>query len=151
MDLQNIEFAKQNLRFRGVKGTTGTQASFLQIFDGAHDKVEELDRLVTEKAGFRSAYIISTQTYSRKIDLDVGNALASFGATCERIGQDIRHLVSLKHALNCKFRTILRKNVDLGTCSPISRNWRNRERRTKSALRPWRTNSTRCVVNGFAH
>ncbi|KAE8350096.1 Cullin repeat-like-containing domain protein [Aspergillus coremiiformis] len=96
MDLRNLERARDDLRFRGVKGTTGTQASFLQIFDGDHSKVEQLDELVTKKAGFDSAFIISSQTYSRKIDVDVSNALGSFGSTCERIGIDIRHLAMLK-------------------------------------------------------
>ena len=96
MDLRNLERARNDLRLRGVKGTTGTQASFLQIFNGDHDKVERLDELVTEKAGFESAFIISSQTYSRKIDVDVANALGSFGTTCERIGIDIRHLAMLK-------------------------------------------------------
>lgn len=98
MDLRNISRAKSDLRFRGVKGTTGTQASFLQIFNNDHEKVERLDELVTKKAGFdhAPAYIISSQTYSRKIDLDVSNALASFGATCQRIAGDIRHLAMFK-------------------------------------------------------
>ncbi|KAL4985396.1 Cullin repeat-like-containing domain protein [Aspergillus falconensis] len=96
MDLRNLERARDDLRFRGVKGTTGTQASFLQIFNGDHAKVEQLDELVTKKAGFDSAFIISSQTYSRKIDVDVANALGSFGSTCERIGIDIRHLAMLK-------------------------------------------------------
>jgi adenylosuccinate lyase len=67
-----------------------------EIFNGDHAKVEKLDELVTEKAGFESAFIISGQTYSRKIDVDVANALGSFGSTCERIGGDIRHLAMLK-------------------------------------------------------
>ena len=98
MDLTDISRAKSDLRFRGVKGTTGSQASFLQIFDGDHDKVKGLDRLVTEKAGFdhQPSYIISSQTYSRKIDVRVANALASFGATCQSIGTDIRLLAMLK-------------------------------------------------------
>ena len=96
MDLRNLERARSDLRFRGVKGTTGTQASFLAIFDGKHSKVEELDELVTKKAGFESAYTISSQTYSRKIDVDVSNAMASFGATCQRIGADLRHLAMFK-------------------------------------------------------
>ena len=96
MDLRNLERAKSDLRFRGVKGTTGTQHSFLTIFEGDHKKVEQLDEVVTRKAGFESAYIISSQTYSRKIDVDVSNALSSFGATCQRIGADIRHLASVK-------------------------------------------------------
>lgn len=96
MDLRNLERARSDIRFRGVKGTTGTQASFLAIFNGDHSKVEELDQLVTRKAGFNSAYVISSQTYSRKIDVDVANALSSFGATCQRIGSDIRHLAMMK-------------------------------------------------------
>ena len=98
MDLRNISRAKSDLRFRGVKGTTGSQASFLQIFSNDHGKVEKLDELVTKKAGFdhAPAYVISSQTYSRKIDLDVSNALASFGATCQRIAGDIRHLATFK-------------------------------------------------------
>lgn len=98
MDLRNLGRAKSDLRFRGVKGTTGTQASFLAIFEGDHDKVERLDELVTEKAGFghAPAYIISSQTYSRKIDVDVANVLASLGATCQRIAGDVRHLAMFK-------------------------------------------------------
>ena len=96
MDLRNIERARSDLRFRGVKGATGTQATFLSLFKGDHSKVEELDELVTKKAGFESHFIITSQTYSRKIDLDVLNALGSFGATCERIFGDVRRLASLK-------------------------------------------------------
>jgi len=92
MDLANLETALIRLRFRGVKGTVGTQASFLSIFNGDHSKVEALDELVTRKAGFESVCIVSSQTYSRKIDVDVLNALGSLGATCQRIGGDIRHL-----------------------------------------------------------
>lgn len=79
-----------------MKGTTGTQASFLAIFNGDHDKVEELDELVTQFAGFEYAYPITSQTYSRKVDADVIYAMSSFGATCQRIGGDIRHLAATK-------------------------------------------------------
>ncbi|KAG8170655.1 hypothetical protein JTE90_010575, partial [Oedothorax gibbosus] len=65
-DLVNIQRVRDDLRFRGVKGTTGTQASFLTIFEGDHQKVKELDKLVTEMAGFKRAYIVTGQTYSRK-------------------------------------------------------------------------------------
>lgn len=95
-DLRNLERAREDLEFRGVKGTTGTQASFLAIFDGNHGKVEKLDEVVTRKAGFEKACDISSQTYSRKIDVDVANVFSSFGATCQRIGSDIRHLAMLK-------------------------------------------------------
>ena len=96
MDLRNLERVRGDLRFRGAKGTTGTQASFLAIFGGDVSKVKRLDRLVTMKAGFGSAYSISTQTYTRKVDVDVGNAFSSFGATCQHIGTDIRHLAMFK-------------------------------------------------------
>lgn len=96
MDLRNLTRARDDLGFRGVKGTTGTQASFLALFNGDHEKVEELDRLVTEYAGFKYAYPITSQTYSRKVDADVLNAFASFGATAQRIGTDIRHLAATK-------------------------------------------------------
>lgn len=91
-DLRNFERALQDVlgEFRGCKGTTGTQASFLQLFSGNHDQVEALDELVCKKAGFDSAVPVSGQTYDRKIDVDVLNALASFGATSEKIGTDIR-------------------------------------------------------------
>jgi adenylosuccinate lyase len=96
MDLRNIERARLDLRFRGAKGTTGSQASFLSMFNGDHDKVERLDELVTRKAGFDSAFTITSQTYSRKVDVDVISALASFGCSCEKIGGDIRHLSATK-------------------------------------------------------
>ena len=94
MDLRNIARAKSDLRFRGVKGTTGTQASFLQIFNGDHDKVKQLDKLVAKKAGFDelAPFIICSQTYSRKIDVDVSNALSSLGTTMQKIAVDIRIL-----------------------------------------------------------
>jgi len=79
MDLRAMQRVRDDLCFRGVKGTTGTQASFLAIFDGNHEKVEQLDELVTRKAGFSAHYPISTQTYSRKVDLEVGSALCGFG------------------------------------------------------------------------
>ena len=96
LDLRDLERAKTDLRFRGTKGTTGTQASYLDIFNGDHEKVKALDQLVTEKAGFSDAFTITSQTYSRKIDISVANVLASFGATCSRIGLDLRHWGSLK-------------------------------------------------------
>jgi len=79
MDLRAMQRVRDDLCFRGVKGTTGSQASFLAIFDGDHEKVEQLDDLVTKKAGFTVPYAISTQTYSRKVDLEVGSAVCGFG------------------------------------------------------------------------
>lgn len=99
-DLRNLKRARDDIGFRGVKGTTGTQASFLTLFDGDHDKVEELDRLVTKLSGFEYAYPVTSQTYSRKIDADVLAPLASLGATAHKIATDIRLLANLKVRLS---------------------------------------------------
>ncbi|KAJ2766333.1 adenylosuccinase ade13 [Coemansia nantahalensis] len=95
-DLRNMQRARDDLGFRGVKGTTGTQASFLALFNGDHDKVEELDALVTRLSGFKDCYPVCGQTYSRKVDVDFLAPLASFGATAHRIATDIRLLANLK-------------------------------------------------------
>ncbi|KAG6853423.1 hypothetical protein C0991_004536 [Blastosporella zonata] len=95
-DLRNIQRARDDLGFRGVKGTTGTQASFLALFDGDHEKVEALDKLVTQLSGFSYAYPVTSQTYSRKVDIDVLSPLASLGATAHKIATDIRLLANLK-------------------------------------------------------
>ncbi|XP_075558843.1 adenylosuccinate lyase [Dermacentor variabilis] len=96
MDLRNLQRAQADLRFRGVKGTTGTQASFLQLFEGDHAKVQELDRLVTKMAGFEKAYVICGQTYTRKVDIDCLAALASLGASVHKICTDLRLLAHMK-------------------------------------------------------
>ena len=88
--------ARDELRFRGVKGTTGTQASFLALFDGDHDKVEALDASVSKAMGFRDRLIICGQTYSRKTDFDVLNALASLGSSIHKMATDLRLLANLK-------------------------------------------------------
>ncbi|KAL3877746.1 hypothetical protein ACJMK2_035408 [Sinanodonta woodiana] len=96
MDLRNFGRAKDDLRFRGVKGTTGTQASFLALFDGQEEKVEILDKLVTEMAGFKQYFLICGQTYTRKVDIDCLSALAGLGASVHKICTDIRLLASFK-------------------------------------------------------
>jgi adenylosuccinate lyase len=105
MDLRNISRAKGDLKFRGCKGTTGTQASFLALFDGDEEKVEKLDELVTEMNGFTGTYPVCGQTYSRKVDLgmiwyakivDILASLASLGASAHKIATDIRLLAHLK-------------------------------------------------------
>ncbi|PNJ37540.1 ADSL isoform 10, partial [Pongo abelii] len=96
MDLQNLKRVRDDLRFRGVKGTTGTQASFLKLFEGDDHKVEQLDKMVTEKAGFKRAFIITGQTYTRKVDIEVLSVLASLGASVHKICTDIRLLANLK-------------------------------------------------------
>lgn len=77
-------------------GTTGTQASFMEIFNGDGDKIDRLNEILCEKAGFPSYYTVSTQTYTRKVDLIISQALAGFGATAQRIATDIRHLANLR-------------------------------------------------------
>ncbi|HBU48400.1 MAG TPA: adenylosuccinate lyase, partial [Myxococcales bacterium] len=96
VDLRQLTRARDELRFRGVKGTTGTQASFLALFDGDHDKVEALDASVSEAMGFRDRLIICGQTYSRKTDFDVLNALASLGSSIHKMATDLRLLANLK-------------------------------------------------------
>lgn len=95
-DLRNMERARNDLGLRGVKGTTGTQASFLSLFHGNHDKVEELDERVVELLGFEYAYPCTGQTYSRKIDIDALAPLSSLGATAHKMATDIRLLANLK-------------------------------------------------------
>ena len=95
-DLRNIERCLQDLKLRGVKGTTGTQASFLALFDGEIKKVQQLDILVTEKLGMKECLRICGQTYSRKTDVDILNALASLGSTMHKWATDLRLLCHLK-------------------------------------------------------
>ena len=95
-DLRNLTRARDDLGFRGVKGTTGTQASFLTLFDGDHEKVKALDARVTELCGFPYAYPVTSQTYSRKIDIDVLQPLASLGASAHKMATDLRLLANLK-------------------------------------------------------
>lgn len=96
MDLRNLTRARNDLRFRGCKGTTGTQASFMQLFAGDESKVRRLDQLVTEYAGFQSSFIVCGQTYSRKVDADCLSALASLGASVHKLCSDIRLLANMK-------------------------------------------------------
>lgn len=96
LDLEEIEHRIQQLKLRGVKGTTGTQATFLSLFDGNHAKVEELDRLVCRKMGFDQAYAVTGQTYSRKIDAQVIEALGGLAQSAHKAGSDLRILQSRK-------------------------------------------------------
>jgi adenylosuccinate lyase len=96
LDLEEIEHRLACLKFRGAKGTTGTQASFLALFDGDHVKVEALDRRVAEKMGFAQSYPVTGQTYSRKIDAQVLAALSGIGQSAHKAGTDLRILQSRK-------------------------------------------------------
>ncbi|KAG7302903.1 hypothetical protein JYU34_012890 [Plutella xylostella] len=96
MDERALSRARDDLRFRGVKGTTGTQASFLTLFNGDTAKVRALDEKVAKLAGFDKRYLVTGQTYSRKVDLEVISALAGLGATVHKMCSDIRILASRK-------------------------------------------------------
>jgi adenylosuccinate lyase len=92
LDLADVERRLADLRFLGVKGTTGTQASFLALFDGDHARVEALDRKVAEAFGFADSHPVSGQTYTRKVDSQVVAALASVAESAHRFGSDLRLL-----------------------------------------------------------
>jgi len=94
LDLHDIEYRRTRLPFRGVKGTTGTQASFLEIFGGDHEKVRKLDRLVTSKMDFGSALSVTGQTYTRKIDAGVLSAVSGVAASAAKFASDMRMLQS---------------------------------------------------------
>jgi adenylosuccinate lyase len=95
-DLRALTRVRDDLRFRGAKGTTGTQASYLALFGGDADKVEALDARLAEAFGFESRYMVTGQTYSRKVDHEVVSALGSLGATAHKMATDIRLLAHLK-------------------------------------------------------
>jgi len=96
LDLEELDFVISSLRLLGCKGTTGTQASFLQLFQGDHDKVEELDRLISEKVGLQKTFPVTGQTYSRKLDSRVVNVLSSISQSAHKFSNDIRLLQHLK-------------------------------------------------------
>ncbi|HEY1188945.1 MAG TPA: adenylosuccinate lyase [Gemmata sp.] len=92
LDLQELERRRDELPFRGAKGTTGTQASFLALFNGDHDKVKRLDALVARKMGFERVFPVTGQTYSRKIDAQVLDALNGLAQSAHKWGTDLRLL-----------------------------------------------------------
>src|SRR5438067_374055 len=96
IDLEEIEHRIATLRFRGVKGTTGTQASFLSLFDGDHAKVDRLDRMVTERFGFKESFPVTGQTYPRKVDAQVVFTLAGIAASVHKFCNDVRLLAGMK-------------------------------------------------------
>jgi adenylosuccinate lyase len=96
IDLEEIEHRIATLKFRGVKGTTGTQATFLSLFDGNHDKVEQLDRMVTQRFGFAESFAVTGQTYPRKVDAQVVASLAGIAASVHKFCNDIRLLAGMK-------------------------------------------------------
>ncbi|WP_291259540.1 adenylosuccinate lyase [Fusobacterium sp.] len=96
LDLEELEFREKTLRFRGVKGTTGTQASFQELFNGDFEKVKELDRRITEKMGFDKRFLVTGQTYDRKVDSEIMNLLANIAQSAHKFTNDLRLLQHLK-------------------------------------------------------
>jgi len=96
IDLEEINHLIEILPFRGVKGTTGTQASFMELFEGDHEKIKKLDAYVSEKAGFKKVLSITGQTYTRKWDYIVSNVLASLSTSLSKFATDLRIMQGLK-------------------------------------------------------
>lgn len=96
LDLNEIDHILENFMLRGVKGTTGTQASFLSLFNGDHDKIKTLDKLVSKKLGFNKTFPVCGQTYSRKFDFRILSALSSVAQSLHKMTNDIRLLQHLK-------------------------------------------------------
>lgn len=96
MDLKEIERRISDLQLLGSKGTTGTQASFMELFEGDTDKIKQLEKMITEEMGFESCVPVSGQTYSRKVDYFVVNALAGIAQSCSKFSNDMRILQSFK-------------------------------------------------------
>ena len=96
MDLEDLEYVKGSLKLLGSKGTTGTQASFLELFDGDQETIDKIDPMIAEKMGFKNCYPVSGQTYSRKVDTRVANILAGIAASAHKMSNDIRLLQHLK-------------------------------------------------------
>ena len=96
MDLEDLEYVQSTLKLLGSKGTTGTQASFLELFDGDQETIDKIDPMIAEKMGFKNCYPVSGQTYSRKVDTRVLNVLAGIAASAHKMSNDIRLLQHLK-------------------------------------------------------
>ncbi len=96
MDLEDLDYVKSTLKLLGSKGTTGTQASFLELFDGDQETIDKIDPMIAEKMGFKACYPVSGQTYSRKVDTRVLNILAGIAASATKFSNDIRLLQHLK-------------------------------------------------------
>ena len=96
MDLEDLEYVMGTLKLLGPKGTTGTQASFLELFEGDQETIDKIDPMIAEKMGFKNCYPVSGQTYSRKVDTRVLNILAGIAASAHKMSNDIRLLQHLK-------------------------------------------------------
>ncbi len=124
LDLQEIEHRIRNVKPLGNKGTTGTQASFLKLFNGDHEKVRKLEKLFCEKIGFHDAFAVTGQTYPRKMDSQILDALSGVAQSAHKFATDLRF-------------------------SPTARRWKSRSRPNKSVPRRWPTSGIPCEASGF--
>ncbi len=120
-NLEDLDHAGRQIRFRGVKGTTGTQASFLELFEGDHEKVRELDRRVTKKMGFERAFAVTGQTYPRQLDFRVCQTLSAVAQSASKFAADVR-LSAGRRELEEPFE----------------------EKQVGSSAMPWKRNPMRC-------
>lgn len=96
MDLEEIEYRRKSLKLLGQKGTTGTQASFVELFDGDSEKIKKLEQMIAEEMGFEKCFAVSGQTYPRKLDYQVVSALSGLAESCSKFSYDIRLLQNFK-------------------------------------------------------
>ena len=96
LDLQDLRYRRENIMLRGVKGTTGTQASFMELFGGDEEKVKELDRLVVEKMGYKKSFPVTGQTYTRKYDFMLLSVLSGIAQSAHKFSNDLRLLQHLR-------------------------------------------------------
>jgi adenylosuccinate lyase len=96
LDIENLDFVIDHMRFRGVKGTTGTQASFMELFNGDEELVKKLDQMVTQKMGFSKEFKVTGQTYTRKLDSIILNTLSEIAQSAYKFSNDLRLLQNMK-------------------------------------------------------
>lgn len=96
LDMENLDFVIDHMRFRGVKGTTGTQASFMELFNGDEELVKKLDQMVTQKMGFSKEFKVTGQTYTRKLDSIILNTLSEVAQSAYKFSNDLRLLQNMK-------------------------------------------------------
>ncbi len=128
MDLKEVEYRIANLQLLGSKGTTGTQASFVELFEGDEDKIRELDRQICAEMGFDSVVPVSGQTYSRKVDAQVLDALSGIAMSCSKFANDLRILQNFK-----EMEEPFEKNQIGSSAMPYKRNPMRSERITALA------------------
>ncbi len=128
MDLEDLEYRMNGLKLLGQKGTTGTQASFVELFDGDGDKIDKLEQMIAEEMGFEKCVPVSGQTYSRKVDTAVVSVLSGIAASCSKFSNDLRILASFK-----EMEEPFEKNQIGSSAMPYKRNPMRAERITSLA------------------